>query len=90
MQKGFDVVNFHGNCSGVIAVPVIGENGDWFIGNTDTDVQACGREGITPHIGENGNWFLGDMDTGIMAQGQKGETGAAGLQGPKGDKGRSC
>ena len=46
--------------------PHIGENGNWFIGETDTGVRA---EGITPHIGENGNWFLGDTDTGVKAQG---------------------
>ena len=46
--------------------PHIGENGNWFIGDTDTGVRA---EGITPHIGENGNWFIGDTDTGVKAQG---------------------
>ena len=46
--------------------PHIGENGNWFIGETDTGVRA---EGITPHIGTNGNWFLGDTDTGVKAQG---------------------
>ena len=52
--------------------PHIGENGNWFIGETDTGVRA---EGITPHIGANGNWFLGDTDTGVKAQGPKGDPG---------------
>lgn len=53
--------------------PHIGENGNWFIGDTDTGVRA---EGITPHIGANGNWFLGDTDTGVKAQGPKGDPGS--------------
>lgn len=81
MQKGFSVVNLHGTASGVIAVPVIGDNGHWWIGNDDTGVKAQGEDGTTPHIGENGNWFVGDVDTGIQAQGPAGEPG------PKGDKG---
>lgn len=48
------------------AVPTIGANGNWFIGNVDTGVSA---EGLTPYIGENGNWFIGDQDTGIYAKG---------------------
>lgn len=84
MQKGFDVVNLHGTASGVIAVPVIGENGNWYIGNDDTGVAARGKDGITPHIGENGHWFIGVTDTGIEARGPKGDAGA---QGPKGEPG---
>lgn len=47
--------------------PYIGENGNWFIGNVDTEVLARGQNGITPHISENGNWFIGETDTGISA-----------------------
>lgn len=42
MQKGFDVVNIHGSASAIIAVPTIGENGNWYIGNNDTGVSAQG------------------------------------------------
>lgn len=45
MQKGFEVVNIHGTASAVIAVPTIGENGNWFIGNEDTGVAAQGPKG---------------------------------------------
>lgn len=50
--------------------PYIGSNGNWFIGQEDTGVQALGSKGdngITPHIGENGNWFIGESDTSISA-----------------------
>lgn len=84
MQKGFSVVNLHGIASGVIAVPVIGDNGNWWIGNDDTGVKARGEDGTPPHIGENGNWFVGNIDTGIQAQGPAGEPG---VKGDKGDPG---
>lgn len=71
--------------------PHIGENGNWFIGDTDTGIQAKGQDGsdgnngedgqdgITPHIGGNGNWFIGDTDTGIQAKGQNGSNGKDGI-----------
>lgn len=43
MQKGFKQVNLEGCVSGTLAVPVIGENGNWFIGNDDTGVYARGN-----------------------------------------------
>jgi hypothetical protein len=58
--------------------PHIGDNGNWFIGETDTGVKASGtdgkdgkdgEDGVTPHIGANGNWFIGDTDTGVAAGG---------------------
>lgn len=55
--------------------PHIGDNGNWFIGETDTGVNAHGDDGITPHIGDNGNWFIGDTDTGVKAQGKDGKAG---------------
>lgn len=84
MQNGFDIVNIHGTASAMIAVPIVGENGNWFIGNKDTGVAAQGGNGVSPHIGENGNWFVSDVDTGTAAQGPMGE---AGEPGPKGDRG---
>ena len=62
-----------GNVTGADGLtPTIGENGNWFIGDTDTGVKANGADGKTPHIGENGNWWIGDTDTGISAQGKDG------------------
>ena len=76
--------------------PHIGQNGNWFIGDTDTNVVAEGQDGapgqdgsdgtdgtdgITPHIGQNGHWFIGDTDTNVVAEGQDGEDGADGSPG---------
>ena len=55
--------------------PYIGENGNWWIGETDTGVKANGSDGAagaTPYIGENGNWWIGETDTGIQARGVDG------------------
>ena len=55
--------------------PYIGDNGNWWIGTTDTGVKAqgnAGTDGQTPHIGDNGNWWIGTTDTGVKAQGDKG------------------
>ena len=60
--------------------PHIGENGNWWIGTTDTGIKAQGEQGpsgITPHIGENGNWWIGMTDTKIKAQGAKGDDAIA-------------
>lgn len=54
MQKGFELVNLHGTASGVIAVPVIGENGNWWIGNEDTGVSAQGPKGEPGSAGSGG------------------------------------
>lgn len=70
--------------------PHIGDNGNWFIGETDTGkpsrgdpgaTGADGQNGVTPHIGENGNWYIGDTDTGKPSRGQTGEPGADGQDG---------
>ena len=55
--------------------PHIGSNGNWFIGDTDTNIKALASDGITPHIGSNGNWFIGDTDTNIKASASNGENG---------------
>ena len=55
--------------------PYIGENGNWWVGETDLGIPATGNDGEsgeTPYIGENGNWWFGDTDTGIKAQGKDG------------------
>lgn len=54
------------------ASPYIGENGNWFVGELDTGVQAQGAQGPK---GEQG------------PQGDMGATGAKGEQGPQGDTG---
>jgi hypothetical protein len=67
--------------------PFIGENGNWWIGETDTGVKAAGTDGedgddgLTPVIGENGNWFIGGVDTGVNATGDDGAQGSPGSDG---------
>ncbi len=72
------------------ATPFIGENGNWFIGTSDTGVKAqgtngtqgtAGANGVTPHIGDNGNWFIGSEDTGVPATGPQGPAGSGGSGG---------
>lgn len=50
------------------AIPSIGANNHWFIGDVDTGVLA---EGLTPYVGANGNWWVGETDTGVYAGGVK-------------------
>jgi hypothetical protein len=55
--------------------PYIGDNGNWWVGTTDTGVKAQGEQGVSglsPYIGDNGNWWVGTTDTGVKAQGDKG------------------
>ena len=61
--------------------PHIGENGNWYIGSTDTGKPSRGENGVTPHIGDNGNWYIGSTDTG------KPSRGVAGVRGDKGNTG---
>ena len=64
-----------GTAGGDGLTPYIGDNGNWWIGTTDTGVKAqgnTGTDGQTPHIGDNGNWWIGTTDTGVKAQGGKG------------------
>ena len=58
--------------------PTIGDNGNWYLGETDTGKPSRGDKGDTGSQGEKG-------DTG--AQGPQGEQGPAGATGPKGDTG---
>lgn len=57
------------------ASPYISENGNWFVGELDTGVQAQGAQGPKGEQGPQG------------AQGPKGEQGPQGVQGPKGEQG---
>ena len=62
--------------------PRIGDNGNWWIGSTDTGVKAQGNtgdNGLTPHVGDNGNWWVGTTDTGVKAQGEQGAPGASAI-----------
>ncbi len=87
MSKGYYSVNMHGYANGVIPVPVIGENGNWFIGNEDTEVNASGSQGIPGPEGPQGQ--KGDPgEAGPQGiQGRPGEKGETGPQGLKGDQG---
>lgn len=58
--------------------PTIGENGNWYLGATDTGKPSRGEKGDTGEKGEKG-------DTG--ATGPTGPKGDTGPQGPKGDTG---
>ena len=49
--------------------PVVGENGNWWIGGADTGLSAGTEIDLTPYIGANGNWWIGDTDLGIPANG---------------------
>ena len=61
--------------------PTIGDNGNWYLGATDTGKPSRGEKGDTGAQGPKGD----KGDTG--PQGPKGDTGDVGPQGPKGDTG---
>jgi hypothetical protein len=90
-KDGVDGVDGEDGEDGI--TPHIGENGNWWIGTTDTGVHAQGEKGeqgengLTPYIGENGNWFVGVVDLGVKAQGEQGIQGEKGDKGDKGDQG---
>ena len=82
--------------------PSIGENGNWYLGTTDTGKPSRGATGATGAKGEKGDpgdkGAKGDKgDPGEKGEpgatgpkgdpGEKGATGATGPQGPKGDTG---
>ena len=43
--------------------PVIGENGNWWMGDTDSGIKV--NIANIPEVGENGNWVISDTDTKI-------------------------
>ena len=73
--------------------PRIGDNGNWWVGNTDLNVRAQGspgrdgQNGQTPRIGENGNWWVGNTDLNVRAQGNPGHDGQNGQTPRIGDNG---
>ena len=91
LLKGKDGTKGNNGADG--KTPFIGENGNWWIGDTDTGVKAAGqngengtdgKNGDTPFIGYNGNWWIGDTDTGVKAAGTNGENGKNGKDGKDG------
>ncbi len=84
--------------------PRIGDNGNWWVGNTDLGVKAQGnpgtngqngqpgrdgQNGLTPRIGDNGNWWVGNTDLGVRAQGNPGTNGQNGQPGRDGQNGET-
>ena len=73
--------------------PRIGDNGNWWVGNTDLNVRAQGnpgrdgQNGQTPRIGDNGNWWVGNTDLNVRAQGNPGRDGQNGQTPRIGDNG---
>ena len=73
--------------------PRIGDNGNWWVGNTDLNVRAQGnpgtngQDGQTPRIGDNGNWWVGNTDLNVRAQGNPGRDGQNGQTPRIGDNG---
>ena len=82
--------------------PRIGDNGNWWVGNTDLGVKAQGAQGqkgqdgqpgrdgqngTSPRIGDNGNWWVGNEDTGKTARGPQGQKGQDGRNGQNGRDG---
>ncbi len=69
------------------ASPYIGENGNWFVGELDTGVQAQGVQGPKGEQGPQGDTGATGPKGEQGPQGDMGATGAKGEQGPKGDTG---
>lgn len=58
--------------------PHIGGNGNWWIGTTDTGIQAQGPKGdpgASPVIGGDGYWWVDGVSTGVLARGPEGTPG---------------
>ena len=80
-QQGIQGIQGEPGQDGHTPIITIGNNGNWFIDNVDSGVQAQGIQGLKGDQGEKG-------DTG--EQGPKGDTGdkgEIGATGPKGDQG---
>lgn len=67
--------------------PHIGDNGNWWIGDTDTLKPARGEQGLQGVRGERGLQGERGLPGADGAKGDKGEQGERGLTGVKGDKG---
>lgn len=67
--------------------PHIGDNGNWYLGYTDTGKPSRGETGPQGPKGDTGETGPQGPKGDTGATGPKGETGATGATGPKGDKG---
>ena len=67
--------------------PSIGENGNWYLGATDTGKPSRGEKGDKGDPGAKGDPGEQGPKGETGAPGPKGETGATGEQGPKGETG---
>ena len=68
--------------------PHIGENGNWWIGDTDTGVPATGPQGPTGDTGPQGPAGPAGSDGQPGSQGEPGKDGEVGPQGPAGSDGK--
>lgn len=64
--------------------PIIGANGNWWIGGKDTGKPAKGEKGDMSqapevYIGANGNWIINGVDTRVPATGKDGRDGLDGV-----------
>ncbi|MDR2889899.1 MAG: collagen-like protein [Lachnospiraceae bacterium] len=90
MSKGFHSINMHSDANASIPVPVIGENGNWFVGNDDTEVKAAGEQGVPGPQGPQGvpgADGINGADGAPGAVGSQGPQGVAGPMGPQGPQG---
>lgn len=78
VEKGLDGITPH-----------IGDNGNWWIGDTDTGVHAQGSQGNQGEKGDKGDAGSQGIQGEQGVQGEKGETGEQGEQGEKGEDGVS-
>lgn len=79
------IINFSDNTSinilnGETPTITIGNNGNWIINNSDTEINAEGKDGINGNspkieINDNGNWVIDGVDTLIKATGKDGLNG---------------
>ena len=64
--------------------PIIGENGNWYVYNDESEsYEDTGSYsgGEAPYIGANGNWWIGTNDSGVSATGPAGPAGERGEPG---------
>jgi hypothetical protein len=69
--------------------PHIGENGNWWVGDKDTGVQAQGEQGLKGEKGDTGAQGIQGIQGVQGVQGIQGDKGETGEKGDKGDTGSS-
>ena len=70
--------------------PTIGENGNWYLGATDTGKPSRGEKGDTGEKGEKGDTGAQGIQGEKGDKGEKGDTGATGKSGADGADGKSA